>query len=506
MAHTTTAAAEAVKDEWDTSREFHESLLLPEYPSADHISKAFAEQCRTLPLFSVDVARSIRSSSTQGRFPQYALLAAREKAVKPSAVSGSSEETGMSSLPPDTADRRIFLNLNVGSSTFVCGSQGSGKSHTLSCMLESGLQPSALGKLPNPLTGIVFHWDKFASPKTYQPCEAAYLCSEGIPVTVLVSPSNYSAMKATYDNLALARGSKLLKVRPLLLREKHLNVDRMMKLMAVGTDGQRSSLYMEVVCKKLREIVSKNGGTPDDLYSQLTTAINIKKEFKFQTNQSDPLGMRLDLLKYFLEEWQGGKFEPGPDIWAPRAGSLTIVDLTDQFVDASAACTLFDICLTLFLETQTSGQTMIALDEAHKYMSEGGSSAEFTESLLSVIRLQRHLGTRIIISTQEPTVSPKLLDLCSMTIVHRFTSPSWLDTLKAHLAGVNTFGDSDAQQALKEIWETIVNLDVGQALLFSPSAMLDVCNSKPQKLGTRYVKIGVRQRRTADGGRSVSAT
>ena len=139
-------------------------------------------------------------------------------------------------------------------------------------------------------------------------------------------------------------------------------------------------------------------------------------------------------------------------------------------------------------------------------MSEGGSSAEFTESLCSIIRLQRHLGTRVIIATQEPTVSPKLLDLCSMTVVHRFTSPSWLATLKAHLAGVNTFGDSDTQQDLREIWETIVNLDVGQALLFSPSAMLDVSNSKPQKLGTGYVKIGVRQRLTADGGRSIRAT
>ena len=246
MAPITTPTAQPVKDEWDTLREFHESLLPPERPSADHISKAFAEQCRTLPLFSVDVARSIPFTSAQDGFPQYALFAAREKAVDPSAVSGPNEENSKPSLPPDTADRRIFLNLNVGYSAFVCGSQGSGKSHTLSCMLESGLQPSDLGRLPNPLTGIVFHWDKFASPKGYQPCEAAYLCSKGIPVTVLVSPSNYTAMKETYENLALAQGSKPPKVRPLLLREKHLNVGRMMKLMAVGTDGERSSLYMEV--------------------------------------------------------------------------------------------------------------------------------------------------------------------------------------------------------------------------------------------------------------------
>ena len=33
------------------------------------------------------------------------------------------------------ADGRIFLNTNIPASFFVCGVQGSGKSHTLSCIL-----------------------------------------------------------------------------------------------------------------------------------------------------------------------------------------------------------------------------------------------------------------------------------------------------------------------------------------------------------------------------------
>ena len=61
-----------------------------------------------------------------------------------------------------------------------------------------------------------------------------------------------------------------------------------------------------------------------------------------------------------------------------------------------------------------------------QFMSDETTASAFTDSLLSVIRLQRHLATRVIIATQEPTISPKLLDLCSMTIVHRFTSPAWL--------------------------------------------------------------------------------
>ena len=55
----------------------------------------------------------------------------------------------------------------------------------------------------------------------------------------------------------------------------------------------------------------------------------------------------------------------------------------------------------------------------------------FTDTLLSTVRLQRHLGARILISTQEPTISSDLLSLCSVTIVHRFSSPAWVRALQA---------------------------------------------------------------------------
>jgi hypothetical protein len=54
--------------------------------------------------------------------------------------------------------------------------------------------------------------------------------------------------------------------------------------------------------------------------------------------------------------------------------------------------------------------------------------------LVAAIRLQRHLACRIIIATQEPTIALRLLNLCSITLVHRFSSPEWLKMLKVHLA------------------------------------------------------------------------
>lgn len=99
--------------------------------------------------------------------------------------------------PPVVADDpRVFFNITPPSSTFICGSQGSGKSHTLSCILESCLIPSKAGQLPNPLTGIVFHYDTFISDTMGSPCEAAFLSSHpDIEVRVLCAPTNLHAIK-----------------------------------------------------------------------------------------------------------------------------------------------------------------------------------------------------------------------------------------------------------------------------------------------------------------------
>jgi len=60
----------------------------------------------------------------------------------------------------------------------------------------------------------------------------------------------------------------------------------------------------------------------------------------------------------------------------------------------------------------------------------------------------------------------------------------------------------------------IINLKAGEALLFVPSAILDVENVVGQggmttwrlgKLGISYLKVRVRHRLTSDGGRSVLA-
>lgn len=188
---------------------------------------------------------------------------------------------------------------------------------------------------------------------------------------------------------------------------------------------------------------------------------------------------------------------------------------------------MFNICLSIFLEQDPTVGRVVALDEAHKYMNTSSEATTFTETLLATIRLQRHLGVRVFISTQEPTISPKLLDLSSSIIVHRFTSPQWLQALKHHLAPVSSNSikdDSDtdgenldtvkgcllsSQGTAQDIFESIVTLSVGEALLFCPSATIGIVIDKKEfsleRLGFSYIKAKIRNRLTEDGGRSILA-
>src|SRR5437667_8608695 len=97
------------------------------------------------------------------------------------------------------------------------------------------------------------------------------------------------------------------------------------------------------------------------------------------------------------------------------------------------------------------------------------ASKDLTESLLTVIHQQRHYGVRVIISTQEPTVSLRLIDLCSITVVHRFSSPEWLNVLRKH---ISIDSEQGVMNGLDELFEGIMNLRTGEVMVFAPSAVV----------------------------------
>jgi hypothetical protein len=254
----------------------------------------------------------------------------------------------------------------------------------------------------------------------------------------------------------------------------------------------------------------------------------------FSAGQNQPLQLRLDLLESFLDvpprpkrpkgpkTSKGGKgpkpkssknpksttnWSESPDYLTGAPGELLIVDLTDPVVDVDMACVLFDTCLSIFL-AQTSCGKVVALDEAHNYLIQDNAAAkQFTARLLKSIREQRHLGTRIIIATQEPTLDTSLLDLCSITMVHRCTSPAWFEVLKKHIAGLylssieETGGTETGRKALdRQLFRQIVALKLGESLLFCPTGAMRMEGEGVQRMLDQFVTLRTRERLTADGG------
>ncbi|KAF8851655.1 hypothetical protein BDZ45DRAFT_707791 [Acephala macrosclerotiorum] len=450
-------------------------------------------------------------------FPQYGLLAGLAESLTESIAPNIA-------LLPSQEDPRIFFNVASPSSTFICGSQGSGKSHTLSCLLENCLIPSDASKLPHPLTGLVFHYDTFISDDGGSPCEAAFLSSSSdIRVRVLCSPANVRTIKQTYRDLNV-------QVEPLQISQSDLTTKRMLDLMAVSQDDKPMPLYLHTLHRILHEmrIEQQEAGTAFNYQSFKRRLMDTP----MSPAQLGPLNQRLDMLESFMPKAQTAVRRAGSNKMAARAGNdwtsvpgcLTIIDLSCPCMTSEGACALFNICLGIFLDRSSAVGRIIALDEAHKYMNASVEASTLTNTLLSTIRLQRHLGARVIISTQEPTISPALLDLSSVTIVHRFTSPEWLRALRRHLAGAaSDLGDGDVTDPerptgsrdesgmAKGLFADIVNLRVGEALLFAPSAMvrLEASNDGAvalKRLGDSFMKIKVRMRLTTDGGESIMAT
>lgn len=194
------------------------------HENSDAQGDACREEIRMAPLFSWN-AKQLTLSQHKFEYSQYALLG--------------------QILPArgDVIDfNPVLINTDIPWSAFICGQQGSGKSYTLSCMLEGCLLDSPkVEKLPQPLTSIVFNYDSQAG----HVCEAAYLCSAKIKVTVLVFPSTYEAMKNLYSWIPGAKD--YLTVEPLYLKPKHLSTERMKRLMACGNNDTSPPLYMQVI-------------------------------------------------------------------------------------------------------------------------------------------------------------------------------------------------------------------------------------------------------------------
>lgn len=214
-----------------------------------------------------------------------------------------------------------------------------------------------LGYLQRPLSALVLHFGQYNSRQSFTPCEAAFLgCPNpqfpnipcAAPVNILVPPSNYYNLKASYAQIPG------VSVHAFRLRPRDLNVSSILTLMSVD-QSQSAPLYIGQITKVLREMASTSPNGFD--YSQFKRRLRMSN---LTRAQQGPLQQRLDLLESFLA------VDNSAPSWTFASGGVTIIDLSCPFVDANMACILFNIGIRLYLESGLTNGKVIAIDEAHK--------------------------------------------------------------------------------------------------------------------------------------------
>ncbi|KAG2053715.1 hypothetical protein BDR06DRAFT_982601 [Suillus hirtellus] len=243
-------------------------------------------------------------------------------------------------------DPRLYVNTvnlqNMPFTIVVCGVQGSGKSHTVLVLLKNMLisKLQEIGSLEQSLVGLVLHFGEGGGVRMPK-------------VQVFVSKSLLNTIKSVYAPLG-----KNVEVVPLSFNETELDAQAFLSMMAVRSSDS-TPLYIQIILKRL-----------------------------FNPTQVAGLEQCLALLNSFMVS----------NVLAPKStpchfavGQLTIVDLSDPFIDTGSVCGLFEIITRLFV---------LVVNEAHKYLSTNRGVSGLTKAILTLTREQRHLGMRVIISTQ----------------------------------------------------------------------------------------------------------
>jgi hypothetical protein len=151
--------------------------------------------------------------------------------------------------------------------------------------------------------------------------------------------------------------------------------------MHVTEDG-KVPLYIQVVQQILRSI-----GNDKFNYKDFKVKLT-QKGSEFTPQQKTPLNLRIQLLESILLECQSKRSGTSESIKQHfRQGVVTIVDLTDPLLNAASANALFDIVLSLYLETEISTGKLLVLDEAHKVVSKSSKLRISTSRMIARPRL-----------------------------------------------------------------------------------------------------------------------
>ena len=391
--------------------------------------------------------------------------------------SGDSPQSGI--LGKMISNGRIIgLDLNECNTISLFGVQGAGKSYTIGSIMEMVLrQFSKVNKLPAPMASVIFH---YSDSMDYAPeftsmvypndeagqlakLKAEYGAEPGcIKDVVLLAPeSQVGTRKMEYPDID---------VHPIGFDSSELSVkDWMFLLGAMGND----STYI----KELKQIMK---ACRYDM-SLANIRNGVANSDHMSSSQRSLAEQKLDFAEEYITD--GNKLQQ-----YLKPGRLIIVDLRDEFIEKDEALGLFVVMLNIFSSVmKVDGRAFnkfIVFDEAHKYMN----NKELVGSITTAIREMRHKGVSIMIASQDPMSLPtEIIELSSIVVMHRFSSPAWVKHVQKAITPLQTLTATE-----------MAALGSGEAYLWANKASDKAITQRP-------IKISIRPRVTKHGGDTIQA-
>lgn len=374
--------------------------------------------------------------------------------------------------------RVIGLDLNECNTVSLFGVQGAGKSYTIGSITEMVLREfSKVNKLPAPMASVIFHYSdsmdyapEFTS-MVYPNDEAGQLAKlkaeygakpGNIKDVILLAPeSQVETKKSEYPDL---------EVHSIGFDSSELSVkDWMFLLGAMGND----STYI----KELKQIMK---ACRNDM-SLVNIRNGVANSNHMSSSQRSLAEQKLDFAEEYITD--GNKLQQ-----YLKPGRLIIVDLRDEFIEKDEALGLFVVMLNIFSSVmRVDGQAFnkfIVFDEAHKYMN----NKELVSSITTAIREMRHKGVSIMIASQDPMSLPtEIIELSSIVVMHRFSSPAWVKHVQKAITPLQTLTATE-----------MAALGSGEAYLWANKASDKAITQRP-------IKISIRPRVTKHGGDTIQA-
>lgn len=345
----------------------------------------------------------------------------------------------------------------------VFGVQGSGKSYTVGNLVEAALiSDPALNRLPHPLAGVIFH---YSTDESYLSEFGSMALPNDSPELVGRLFDDYRATPRGVAEVVVLVPQDLveervndfpgLEVLPLVLAPDELSLNDWRLLMGVEGGDQLYVKAMSNVFRTLRGKLTLRSLRRAVESSRLTPA------------QKDLAATRIEFVESFVSDGAG----VGRHI---RAGRLLLVDVRDPWIEEENALALFMVMLRLASQaTGQRGETfnkLIVFDEAHKYIS----NPRLTKAIVETVREMRHKGTTVVLASQNPPSIPKeIIELSSVIVSHKFTSPQWLE----HIKKVNAAFGKDLTPA------RLATLKPGEAFVWSSGPTEEL--KRPQRVTMR---------------------